>query len=466
MRKFFLAVSALLLSAQVALAAGTWLGADLQDTGAINDEIANASSTGTTLNTLTKYVNGQAVIMATSDINLASGVCMSGCGTTGTAVIARYGTAQLLIDAAHTPTAGHFVQISTTNAGYGSDTGAATCPTSANQTVGIVQSNVSGSVYNVKLGTFGCSANLSVGQSAITEYISHGTYTYTVPTNAAIIHAIVCGAAGGGASGTPQNSGTASSSGGGGGTGACQELYYPVSVTGSSLTVVVGQGGAAGLTSTSIGSGNAGSDGTNSTITTSGSVTLLTGYHGGGSPAGAANGRGASCAVAAIGGSAPTITCTGAGNSAFGYPNSPGVAGGAGANTAGSPTTNVSLYTSYQGPPGASGGGVNSGGTASLGGYGVATFSETSFPAQGATGTTTGGNGGNGASPATWYPWLGAGSSGGGGGGCSSNPCQGGNAGTSGLLAGGSGGGGSIGATGSGAGTAGGDGGVWIEAKF
>jgi hypothetical protein len=462
MRKILLASAALVLSATGALAAGTWLGADIQDTGAVNEEIANASSTGTTLNTLSKYVNGQAVILATSDLNLARGVCMSGCGTTGTAVIAYSGNAQLLIDAAHTPTAGHFVTISSTNAGYGSDTGAATCPTGASQVVGIVQSNVSGSIYNVKLGTFGCTASLSAGQSSITEYISHGTSTYTAPTNATIFHVIVCGAAGGGSSGVPQASGTSANGGSGGGTGSCVESYLTAAQMGATATVVAGQGGAGGGTSTTLNVGNNGSDGTNTTLTPSGSGPVLTGYHGGGGGT-ATTGKGASCAGAATGTTAPTTTCVGAAANAFGYPNFAGTNGFGGSTTAGTGATTVSV--NFAGASASSGGGISTS-TASAGGAGVATLAENSVPAGGTSGTTTGGTGGNGVSPSTWIPWLGGGSSAGGGGSCNSNPCTGGPAGTGALLAGGSGGGASVGTSGSGAGAAGGDGAVWIEAKF
>jgi len=85
-------------------------------------------STGTTLNTLTKLVPGQTagMITATTDTGGIIGVCASGCGVTGPAVILQTGYTPCVYDA--TPTNGDYVQNSPTVAGNCHDAGA-TYPT-------------------------------------------------------------------------------------------------------------------------------------------------------------------------------------------------------------------------------------------------------------------------------------------------------------------------------------------------
>lgn len=94
--------------------------------------VANATSTGTTVNTLTKLnttagaISG--VITATTDTGGAIGVCTSGCGTSGTASIAIWGVVPCAFDG--TATANDWVQISTSTGGDCHDTGSSTAPTS------------------------------------------------------------------------------------------------------------------------------------------------------------------------------------------------------------------------------------------------------------------------------------------------------------------------------------------------
>ena len=94
--------------------------------------VPNATTTGTTLNTLTKLnttsgaISG--VINATTDTGGAIGVCTSGCGSTGTASIAIWGISPCVFDG--TATADDWVQISSTTAGNCHDTGSSTAPTS------------------------------------------------------------------------------------------------------------------------------------------------------------------------------------------------------------------------------------------------------------------------------------------------------------------------------------------------
>src|SRR5439155_466034 len=71
-----------------------------------------------------------ALITATTDIAGAVGIVVDGAGTSGSAQIARIGTARCIFDGA--TTAGHYVQISSTTEGDCHDAGA-TFPTSGGQ---------------------------------------------------------------------------------------------------------------------------------------------------------------------------------------------------------------------------------------------------------------------------------------------------------------------------------------------
>lgn len=84
--------------------------------------LANASSTGTTVNKLAKVnSDGTAVITATNDTTAALGPVVSGAGTTGSAVIQLIGSASCVFDGA--TTAGDFVGISSGTAGDCTDVG-------------------------------------------------------------------------------------------------------------------------------------------------------------------------------------------------------------------------------------------------------------------------------------------------------------------------------------------------------
>jgi hypothetical protein len=100
-------------------------------------EIANAGSTGTTVNKLAKLTGspGTAVIATTSDTTgNVIGIVTGGAGTAGNAQIAITGQASCIFDGAIT--SGHYVQVSTTAGGSCHDSGA-TFPT-AGQVLGIV----------------------------------------------------------------------------------------------------------------------------------------------------------------------------------------------------------------------------------------------------------------------------------------------------------------------------------------
>jgi hypothetical protein len=117
---------------------------------ALISEIANASSTGTTLNKLAKLTGAPstALITATTDTNTALGVVVGNAGTTGNAQIALEGQASCVFDGA--TTAGDYVQISSTVAGDCHDAGA-TYPTS-NEVLGrVLSTNGAGGTYAMLL---------------------------------------------------------------------------------------------------------------------------------------------------------------------------------------------------------------------------------------------------------------------------------------------------------------------------
>jgi len=92
--------------------------------GAEVSEVANATSTGTTLNKLAKLSGAPATVVLTSasDASGAVGIVIDGAGTTGSAQIARSGQASCAFDGA--TTSGDYVQISATVAGDCHDVGA------------------------------------------------------------------------------------------------------------------------------------------------------------------------------------------------------------------------------------------------------------------------------------------------------------------------------------------------------
>lgn len=104
--------------------------------------LANASSTGTTVKKLVKLTGAPStgVIAATTDTGGIVGVCVSGCGTTSNAEIARTGIVTCAFDAA--TTAGHYATISSSVDGDCHDAGA-TYPTSGQILGFVTQTNAS-----------------------------------------------------------------------------------------------------------------------------------------------------------------------------------------------------------------------------------------------------------------------------------------------------------------------------------
>jgi|ERR1700722_4754850 len=103
--------------------------------------VPNDTATGTTQFTLTKInSSGNAVIMSSSDVNGFSGVCVSNCGTSGTAWIVFAGLVPLKVE--NTATVNDYVTIGTSTGGDGHDTGSTSYPASG-AVVGRVQTGAS-----------------------------------------------------------------------------------------------------------------------------------------------------------------------------------------------------------------------------------------------------------------------------------------------------------------------------------
>ena len=121
-------------------------------TGNINMTIANAGSTGTTVNRLAKLTGAPstAVITATNDTENAVGICTANCGTTGNATIAIVGQVDCEFDGA--TTAGNYVIISSITAGKCHDGGSA-FPTSGAAYGKVLTTNGGAGTYSMTLMT-------------------------------------------------------------------------------------------------------------------------------------------------------------------------------------------------------------------------------------------------------------------------------------------------------------------------
>lgn len=110
----------------------------------------NDTVTGTVAGLITKLSGApsKAITTGLADTGGAIGICVSGCGTSGSASISTVGMAACTFDGA--TTAGDYVQISSTTAGNCHDSGVS-YPT-AGQAVGrVLTTNVGGGSYNVAL---------------------------------------------------------------------------------------------------------------------------------------------------------------------------------------------------------------------------------------------------------------------------------------------------------------------------
>ena len=154
-------------------------------------EIANASSTGTTLNKLAKLTGAPstAVIATTSDTSGVVGIVIGGAGTTASAQIAVHGRASCIFDGA--TTAGDYVQISSTTTGDCHDAGSSY--PAAGQVLGrVLSTNGSGGTFAMEVFSPGIAAgggSGSVTSVAITPgggLVSTGTCTITTTGTCAL----------------------------------------------------------------------------------------------------------------------------------------------------------------------------------------------------------------------------------------------------------------------------------------
>ena len=156
-----------------------------QPAGATNPQIiiANASSTGTTTDTLTKLTGAPstAVISGTSDTGGAVGITISGAGTTGNATIQIAGIAPCVFDGA--TTAGDYVQISSSTTGNCHDSGA-TYPTSGEVAGRVLSTNGGGGTYNLDLFPAEIKGGSGGGGAAGATFFS--STTQSGPSNSAV----------------------------------------------------------------------------------------------------------------------------------------------------------------------------------------------------------------------------------------------------------------------------------------
>jgi len=139
---------------------------------AITISIVNAATTGTTTNLLAKLTGAPstAVTAATTDASGIIGIVVSGAGTSGSAQIAREGTASCVFDGA--TTAGDYVQISSTVAGDCHDAGAS-LPTGGQILGRVLGTNAAAGTYAITLQAVsqgGTGTVTSVGLSMPAEF--------------------------------------------------------------------------------------------------------------------------------------------------------------------------------------------------------------------------------------------------------------------------------------------------------
>lgn len=110
--------------------------------------VANAATTGTTLNALAKLTGAPstAVITATTDTGGAIGIVTAGAGTSGSATVQTAGLVDCIFDGA--TTAGDYVNISSTTAGDCHDDGSS-YPTSGEIIGRVLSTNASGGTYQL-----------------------------------------------------------------------------------------------------------------------------------------------------------------------------------------------------------------------------------------------------------------------------------------------------------------------------
>ena len=135
-------------------------------------EIQN-NSAGTSQNKLailiTSATSSQVKTAVSSTTDGVEGICVGGCGASGTAQIARQGIASCVFDSSGT-TAGDYVQVSST-AGDCHDTGSASFPSNGQQVLGrVLSTHASSGTYSMLLfggGITQPTPNATVGQTGV-----------------------------------------------------------------------------------------------------------------------------------------------------------------------------------------------------------------------------------------------------------------------------------------------------------
>lgn len=120
---------------------------------ALTQTFANDPTTGTTTGFIVKQTATGLKNLGTGDTNVSvAGICLSGCGTTGSAYVAMTGTANCVFD--NGTTTGDYVITSVTSWGQCHDAGT-TLPRNLNILGLAASTNVGAGTYPVDLGTFG-----------------------------------------------------------------------------------------------------------------------------------------------------------------------------------------------------------------------------------------------------------------------------------------------------------------------
>ena len=130
-------------------------------TGMLTQTVTNSGTVGTATGLLAKLTSTGARTILTSDTAIANllGVCVSGCSTSGSALVGVAGSVQAQFDGS--TTAGDFVVASTTSAGKVHDAGA-TLPTSVNVVGFAGSTNVGAGTYTLNINPVGTASATTV----------------------------------------------------------------------------------------------------------------------------------------------------------------------------------------------------------------------------------------------------------------------------------------------------------------
>lgn len=293
--------------------ANLWTANQYLGTQAWATRIANASSTGTTVNKLAKLTGAPstAVLAATTDTSGIIGVVINGAGTSGNADIAILGQVSCAFDSGGN-TAGHYVKISSVTAGDCADAGA-TYPTSGQILGRSLTTNAGAGSYAIVIHpeTDGTSGGGGSSTAPTIQTFTTGSGTYTRPTSPTPLYIRVVMVGGGGGGGGSNPGGTRGNSGGN--TTFGTSLLVANGGTGGLRGNDGGVGGTASLGSGPIGIATQGAP----ALSTQSDVSDCGGTNGASSPLGSGGGGG--------------ILADGNGVAATGF----GAGGGGGGSTAG-----------------------------------------------------------------------------------------------------------------------------------